>query len=321
MSVIKKFQGRHSLEEVPGLVSAIVLSFNRKEETLQCLEALRHQTYPEVEIIVLENGSTDGSREALEQWAGRVGLIVKERNHGDWEGRDIALSDCRGEFVVIVDNDAIVPQNCFEGLVEALRCKENLGAVQPRIEDPVTGSPYDPGFGPESAGMRFYKAVFHGCVTMFRAEALKNAGGFPHYLLGGAEDYISLRFYHLGYKVLYEPSVVIRHLKSSKERTPFFRLQQQSRQKMRAKMALAPGLPFAMAIFARGVAAFVYHCLRAGHVLKVFPGIGAHVASGLLALKERTPLSPGAFSTYYRLKRRMTLPSEATHDGVGLGGR
>ena len=318
--MIKRFQGRQGLAEVPGLVSAIVLSFNRKEETLECLEALWHQTYPEVEIIVLENGSTDGSREALEEWTGRVELIVKERNYGDWEGRDIALSDCRGEFVVIVDNDAIVPQNCFEGLVEALRRKASLGAVQPKIEDPVTGSPYDPGFGFESAGIRFYKAAFHGCVTMFRAEALKAAGGFPHYLLGGAEDYISLRFYHLGYKVLYEPSVVIQHLKSPKERAPFFRLQQQSRQKMRAKMALAPGLLFALAIFARGVTAFVYHCLRAGYLLRVFSGIGAHVVSGWLALKERTPLSPGAFSTYYRLKRRMTLASGAACDRVGFRG-
>jgi len=47
------------------VVSAIVLSFNRRDETLACLEALRRQSYPALEIVVLDNGSTNGSPEAI----------------------------------------------------------------------------------------------------------------------------------------------------------------------------------------------------------------------------------------------------------------
>ena len=292
--------------ETDGLVSIIVLSFNRKEETLECLESLMAQTYTKREVILLENASTDGSREALKAWRDRVNLVLMDRNHGDWEGRDIALTYCRGEYVLIVDNDAVIEQNCIESLHQKLQSDSNIACVQPKIVDTLTGTPYDPGFGREHADTRFYKAVFHGCVCMFRTDALREAGGFPHYLLGGAEDYISLRFHEMGLRILYEPSVTVRHLMSGKERVPFHRLQQQSRQKMRALMALAPNLLWCACVFLRAVASFSYHALRQRFYLQWLGGVYAHITSARLSLRERYPLSTETFQIYYDLKKRLT---------------
>ncbi len=297
------------LDTKGGLVSVIVLSYNRMKETLECLKSLEAQTYAKREIIVLENNSTDGSREALEAWSDRVKLVLMPRNHGDWEGRDIALEYCRGEYIIIVDNDAVIEPECIAKLVEALEADRKLACVQPKIVDTLTGTPYNPGFGREQADTRFYKAVFHGCVTMFRADALRSAGGFPHYLLGGAEDYISLKFHEMGMNILYEPSVTIKHLMSTKERVPFHRLQQQSRQKMRAKMALAPNIPWSFCIFVRAVVAFVYHALRGKYFLACFRGVWAHFESAYAALNERTPVSAKAFGKYAELKRNLTSVS------------
>lgn len=292
---------------VPGLVSVIVLSYNRKEETLDCLQSLVSQTYQNREIILLENASTDGSCEALEAWKNRVNFIQMPRNHGDWEGRDIALGYCRGEYIIIVDNDAVIEPDCIEKLVQALQNDRQLACVQPKIVDTASEIPYNPGFGREHADTRFYKAVFHGCVSMFRSDALRAAGGFPHYLLGGAEDFISLRFHEMRLHILYEPTVTIKHLMSEKERVPFHRLQQQSRQKMRAKMALAPHFVWCMCIFGRAVTAFSYHSFKKGFFILWPQGVLAHCTSATKAMQERHPLSPRAFRRYYKLKGKLHL--------------
>ena len=191
-----------------------------------------------------------------------------------------------------------------------LEADASLAAVQPALQDTHSDRFYDAGFGRELATRRFYKAVFHGCSVMFRADTLRAAGGFPHLLLGGAEDFLSYRFYDMGYRVLYFPSVVVRHMMSPKERVLKHRLMYQSMQKLRAQVTHIPGIPRLLYAIIRGMAAYTFHNTRSGYWLFLPIGIWNHVWSVAAGLRERSPVSMQAMQLFNRLKEELVETEE-----------
>ncbi len=287
------------------LVSVIVLSFNRCEETLDCLKALTQQTHPDIELIVLDNASRDNSVREIASKYPFVTLLRMPRNYGDWEARDIALLHCHGEFIMLVDSDAVVPCDAVEKLVNALEVDGSLAAVQPALQDPQTERLYDAGFGRDLATKQFYKAVFHGCTVVFRAEALRAAGGFPHLLLGGGEDFLSFRFYDMGYRVLYLPDVVVQHMMSPKERILKHRLMYQSVQKLRAQVTHVPGVGRLVRLIVRSLSAYTYHNARFGHITFFPIGIWKHTCSVIAGLLERRPIASKSMELIDQLKSEL----------------
>ena len=116
-----------------SLVSAVVLSWNRREETLACLAALERQTYAPMEIVVLENGSDDESAEAIREEFPDVALLRMPRNYGDWQGWDIAAANCRGKYMLEIDSDAELEADAVEKLVARMEAEPELAVAQPRI--------------------------------------------------------------------------------------------------------------------------------------------------------------------------------------------
>ena len=224
------------------LVSVLVLSYNRRQCTLECLESVRRQTYRPIEMVVLDNGSRDGSADAVAAEFPEATLIRMPCNYGDWEGRDIAAANCRGEFLFSLDNDATAEPDLVEKLVARMRLEPEVAAVQPRVVDPKTFEVEDAGISTQFCEQEHYRASFLGGAALFRMGALRAAGGFPHYLLGGAEAHLTYRFLDMGYRILYFPGGTIYHAKSSQERVPHQRYYLITLQRLRALMAHYPGL-------------------------------------------------------------------------------
>ncbi len=114
---------------IPGLVSVVVASYNHAEFLAQRMDSLIAQTYPHIEIIVIEDCSTDDSLQVLRRYEDdpRVRLIVRERN-GGWvavSNQGIELS--RGEFVIFANCDDACEPQLIERLVLAMRAGENVG--------------------------------------------------------------------------------------------------------------------------------------------------------------------------------------------------
>ena len=101
-------------------VSIIVPLYNQKRYFEKCLSSICEQTYKNIEVIVVNDGSTDNSPEIARRWASRdkrVKLIEKQ-NEGTAFARRDGLMMATGEFVAFVDNDDLLPKNSIEILLE-----------------------------------------------------------------------------------------------------------------------------------------------------------------------------------------------------------
>ncbi len=121
-----------------GLVCAIVLNWNGWADTVRCLAALHRSTYANLRVVVVDNGSTDGSVEHLAPFLdGTWGeLIRSERNLGFTGGVNLGLRMAleRGaDLVLLLNNDATVAPECVATLVAALEARPDVGLAGPRI--------------------------------------------------------------------------------------------------------------------------------------------------------------------------------------------
>ena len=99
----------------PGLISAIVLNWNGKDVIVACIESLLTQTYSSYEIIVVDNGSADGSLEMIRsRYAGKIKLIENRANLGFAEGCNVGIRAAQGEFIALVNSDSVLSANWME---------------------------------------------------------------------------------------------------------------------------------------------------------------------------------------------------------------
>lgn len=116
------------------VVRLIVLNYNGGDLVTRCVDHLEHLAWPadRLEIVVIDNASTDGSADALAERP-RVRLVRSPRNAG-FPANNLGLRDLDGvDYVGLVNNDAFVTQGYLPPLVDALEADAGLGAVCPRI--------------------------------------------------------------------------------------------------------------------------------------------------------------------------------------------
>ena len=124
---------------VPGLVSVIIVNWNGARCLPACLEAVRSQRYEPIEIIVVDNGSTDGSLTTLD--ADRsIRLIQNGHNLGFAAANNQALAIAQGEFVLLLNNDAILTEDYVRTLVSDLRRDPRLGSASGKLLRPTNGN-------------------------------------------------------------------------------------------------------------------------------------------------------------------------------------
>lgn len=99
-----------------GMISVIVPVYNVKNYLDECVQSIINQTYKNLEIILVDDGSTDGSAEICDRYAAsdtRVRVIHKE-NGGQSSARNIGINIARGEYIGFVDSDDIISLRMFE---------------------------------------------------------------------------------------------------------------------------------------------------------------------------------------------------------------
>ena len=99
-------------------VSIIVLNWNGEAYIPKCLDSLLEQTYSNYEVIVVDNGSTDGSVELLKGYLPRIRLILNQKNLGFAAGNNVAIREAKGEFIVLFNNDAVAHREWLEWLID-----------------------------------------------------------------------------------------------------------------------------------------------------------------------------------------------------------
>jgi GT2 family glycosyltransferase len=111
-------------------VSIIIPAFNRKSELRKCLESVYKQDYQNFEILILDNGSADGTREMiLGQYPG-VRLFSNRKNLYACRTRNLGVSRCVGSYVWFLDSDVVVVnEHCLSTMMELIRSDEAIGGI------------------------------------------------------------------------------------------------------------------------------------------------------------------------------------------------
>jgi glycosyltransferase involved in cell wall biosynthesis len=108
--------------------SVIVPVYNRPQEVRELLESLIRQSYKNFEVLLVEDGSTQTSREVYEQYAQHLSITYFFKpNTGPGPSRNFGFERARGEYFVVFDSDCVIPETYFEA-VENFMQSENMDA-------------------------------------------------------------------------------------------------------------------------------------------------------------------------------------------------
>lgn len=238
-------------------LSIIVLSYNTKGITSQCVESIIQSLSGEAnseeqslkyEIIVVDNGSTDGSREMLQRFP--IKTIFLSENLGYSKANNIALKQCQGRYVLFLNSDVLIDNVQFERLIQYMDVSPQIGILTTKITlsngkiDPAShrGFPtlwrsfcYFAGLERIFGRIPLTNRVFGGyhllgrnlnipheidsptgAFLLIRKEILDKLKGFDEdFFMYGEDLDLSYRVKKLGYAVQYNPSYSVLHLKYS----------------------------------------------------------------------------------------------------------
>jgi GT2 family glycosyltransferase len=211
-----------------GLVSAVVVNWNRRDLLRKCLISLKSQRDVRLETIVVDNGSTDGSQECIEAEFPEVRLIRNGENRGFCAANNQGIAAARGEFVALLNNDAEADAGWAAAMVKVAG-EERVGMVACKILVHGSGRMIDKvghliypdgqnrgrGTGCLDEGQfdRVEEVLWpDGCAALYRKEMLNEIGGFDEDLFAYADDAeLGLRARIAGWICLYTPHAVARH--------------------------------------------------------------------------------------------------------------
>jgi len=118
--------------ETHPLVSIIILNFNGLDYLLPCLSSVFKTEYPNFEVLVVDNGSSDRSIEETRKRFRRVKIIANKTNLGYATGNNIGIKHALGEYIVLLNNDTIVSPTWLTCLVDEA-IKRGNAILQPKI--------------------------------------------------------------------------------------------------------------------------------------------------------------------------------------------
>jgi len=209
-------------------VTVIVVNWNRKDCLMQCLEAVRRQSIPEVVTVVVDNGSEDGSAAAVREHFPEVVLVPLAKNFGFAAANNIAIRAVDTEYVALLNNDAIPHPLWLETLVNALSAHPEAGSAASKMlfyDDPqvidragdvytTAGAGCLRGRGKAHDAFNQPEWIFGACAgaALYRTSMFREIGLFDEDFFLLYEDVdLSFRAQLKGYKCLYVPDAVVYH--------------------------------------------------------------------------------------------------------------
>lgn len=115
------------------LISVIILTWNGKQFLQNCLESLASQTFRDFETVLLDNGSQDGSEDYVRKEFPWVRVVRLAENVGFSAGNNRALVECRGKYIVALNNDTKVAPEFIAELMKAAEADSAIGMVAAKI--------------------------------------------------------------------------------------------------------------------------------------------------------------------------------------------
>jgi GT2 family glycosyltransferase len=195
-------------------VSIIIVNWNRLDDVLKNVRYLRRQRRVKFEVVVVDNGSTDGSAERLAR-IGWIRLIRLATNVGPAAARNYGIGSAKGKYVVFLDSDAVLSKSGLVELVSRMESNPTIGIISCRIVNSRTRRA-DSWIHALPASSHEFKEFdtysFSAAGAIARTEALLAAGPFWDELFIYQEEVdLSIRMLRAGYRIVYSPLARVYH--------------------------------------------------------------------------------------------------------------
>lgn len=225
------------------IVSIILVNYNGLKDLGPCIESLQQQTYSNYEVILVDNNSSDGSAEFVENNYPKVQVIKTGKNLGFGAGNNVGIIKSRGQQIVFTNYDVEFHPDWLLSMIKAAS-DEDIGLVAPKIllfDDrekvntcgltfQYTGHAFSRGANKLSQEfiVREEIASVTGCAFLIKREVLDAIGLFDEefqkfgkFFYSSLEDIdLSWRAQLAGYKIIFEPAAIMYHKYIQKPLTP-----------------------------------------------------------------------------------------------------
>lgn len=171
-------------------VSIIIPCYNQAEYVKEAIESALNQTYENIEIVVINDASTDNSAEVIKEFANKNLKIIfldEKVNKGVVKSRNLAIEKCSGDYILPVDADDKIAPTFVEKAVKILDEDDEIRIVYSRIMF----------FGAINKELKLEKfnpnrIIFNNCISntaVYRKSDFASVGGYKDYMKDGWEDW------------------------------------------------------------------------------------------------------------------------------------
>ena len=212
-------------------ISVVIVNYNGINFIESCLRSVLASNYPDLEIIFVDNASTDGSLDLMRQKFGsepNIKIIANKVGLGPSKGRNIGIENSKGKYIAFLDNDTEVDKDWLRELVSVLEEDYTIGAAQSKLllSDrktidtcghylSITGFPYEIGSGELDSGQ--YNEIMdifgaRSAAMFIRHSVLDQIGYFdPDYFMHSEETDLSWRVWLKNYRIVFVPTSIVYH--------------------------------------------------------------------------------------------------------------
>lgn len=215
------------------LVYSVTLNWNRKKDTLDCLQSVLASSHPNVRAVLVDNASTDGTVEAVHSSLPQVTTLVNPTNLGYAAGVNVGLRyamEAGADYVLILDNDAVIDSQALKLMVDVAQARPSVGLLTPKIlfhntpdviwcaghnQRPVTLAPIDDDLGKSASeiqGRPRPRDYAPCCGLLVRRSVLEQVGCLEESFFIYYEDLdFCIRTRESGHRLLNVPDARVWH--------------------------------------------------------------------------------------------------------------
>jgi GT2 family glycosyltransferase len=212
-------------------VSVIIPNYNGGERIVPCIKSILAQTYQPIELVIIDNASSDGSLDLIRKQFPNIRLIETGYNAGWGIACNVGMKATTGKYIALLNNDAFLEKDCVAQMVKAINRDPKFGSCASRIllwdQKDVTevcglvihedGSSCGRGrLGPADQYMKI-EEVFcaNDCCCLYRREMIDDVGDYdPDFFIYCDETDIGWKHQLAGWKCVYAPDAVAYHAHS-----------------------------------------------------------------------------------------------------------
>lgn len=213
------------------MISIVIPNYNGNAYLQPCIHSIMRQNYDDLEIIIIDNASTDSDYEWVREYE-HIKFVRLDKNYGFSRAINEGVKLAQYEFVVLLNNDTELKANFLVELERAIRKDEKIFSVcskmirydNPNLIDDagdeytILGWAYKRGDGKSINQYNRYENVFSSCAgaAIYRKSLLQQLGGFDESFFAYMEDVdLSYRANLQGYKNMYCPKAQVYHIGSA----------------------------------------------------------------------------------------------------------